>query len=131
LVPAASVPAAWPKSFRQAWRVEIGEGYSSPVVSGSRVFVHGRNGDREVVTALNRSDGKVIWRQQYAAPSKKNEYATKMQNGPHATPLVAGGKVFTIGATGVISAWDAATGRPLWTKDFSSTVDSSKLFCGT
>jgi outer membrane protein assembly factor BamB len=39
--------------------------------------------------------------------------------------------VFTIGATGILSAWDAASGRHLWQKDFSRIVDFSKLFCGT
>jgi outer membrane protein assembly factor BamB len=55
----------------------------------------------------------------------------KMSKGPNATPLVVGDRLFTIGATGVVMAWDTATGRQLWTKDFSKTVDTSKLFCGT
>jgi hypothetical protein len=36
-----NVPAVWPKSLKRSWRVEIGEGYSSPVVADSRVFVQG------------------------------------------------------------------------------------------
>jgi outer membrane protein assembly factor BamB len=31
----------------------------------------------------------------------------------------------------MLNAWDTATGRNLWSKDFSPTVDTSKLFCGT
>jgi hypothetical protein len=42
LVPASVAPATWPVSLSRAWRVEIGEGYSSPVVSRGLVFVHGR-----------------------------------------------------------------------------------------
>jgi outer membrane protein assembly factor BamB len=51
--------------------------------------------------------------------------------GPNATPLVADGRLFTIGVSGIVVAWDAATGRELWRKDFSPLVDSTKLFCGT
>ena len=39
-VSAQNVPAKWPESFARAWRIEVGEGYSSPVVAGGRVFVH-------------------------------------------------------------------------------------------
>jgi outer membrane protein assembly factor BamB len=44
---------------------------------------------------------------------------------------VAGGRVFTLGTTGKLTAYDAAGGKPLWAKDFSKDVDMSKLFCGT
>jgi outer membrane protein assembly factor BamB len=130
-VPAASVPKTWPKAYAEKWRVDIGEGYSSPVTSGGRVFIHSRKDPLEVVTAVNAVDGKTIWQQSYPAPYPKNQYAVKMGRGPNATPLVAGTRIFTFGATGMLVAWDAATGKNLWQKDFSPKVDFSKLFCGT
>jgi hypothetical protein len=45
--------------------------------------------------------------------------------------LVLGARLFTLGASAVLTAWDTPTGRQLWRKDFSKTVDTSKLFCGT
>jgi len=131
IVPAASAPTSWPASLRRAWRVEIGEGYSSPIVSRGSVFVHGRKDPEEVVIAINLATGKVIWEQKYQADFKKNQYAVQMAKGPNATPLVIGNRLFTLGATGILNAWDTATGRQLWTKDFSKTVDTSQLFCGT
>lgn len=131
IVPAASAPKAWPDSLRRVWRVEIGEGYSSPVVAEGRVFVHSRRDPDEIVTALDLASGKILWQQKYPATFEKNRYATKMAKGPNATPLVAGNRLFTLGVTGVLTAWDAATGRLLWRQDFSKTVDTSKLFCGT
>jgi outer membrane protein assembly factor BamB len=130
-VPAAAVPAAWPAAFAAAWTVEVGEGYSSPVVRAGRVFVHSRRDPNELVTAIDAASGKTAWQQSYDAAFAKNNYAAKMAKGPHATPLVDGGRVFTIGATGVLNAWDSASGRRLWMKDFSKSVDTSKLFCGT
>jgi outer membrane protein assembly factor BamB len=131
LVPAANVPASWPDSLRRVWRVEIGEGYSSPIVADGRVFVHSRRDPEEIVTALDLASGKILWQQKYPATFEKNRYATQMAKGPNATPLVAGNRLFTLGVTGVLTAWDAATGRLLWRNDFSKTVDTSKLFCGT
>ncbi len=130
-VPASGAPVTWPDSLRRSWRVEIGEGYSSPVVAAGRAFVHGRRDPEEIVVAVNLNDGKIIWQQKYQANFQKNQYAVEMAKGPNSTPLVLGGRLFTLGVTGVLKAWDTATGRQLWTKDFSRTIDTTKLFCGT
>src|SRR5918994_4772678 len=130
-VPASSTPRAWPATLQRAWRVEIGEGYSSPVVSGSRVFVHGRRDPHEVITAIDLATGTVLWQQTQMAPFDKNQYARSMAKGPHATPLVAGGRLYTLGATGILTAWNVQDGSLTWRKDYSASVDTSKLFCGT
>lgn len=131
LVPAAHAPKSWPDSLSRVWRVEIGEGYSSPIVANGRVFVHSRRDPEELVSALELTSGKILWQQKYPATFEKNRYATKMAKGPNATPLVAGNRLFTLGVTGVLTAWEVATGRQLWRNDFSKTVETSKLFCGT
>jgi len=130
-VPGASTPDAWPERLMRKWHVPVGEGYASPVLAASRVYVHSRRDPVEVVTAIDVVGGDVIWQQEYAAPYEKNSYATAMAKGPNATPLVADGRVFTLGATAVLSAWEVSTGRELWRRDFSDAVDFSQLFCGT
>ncbi len=131
LVPASQAPKSWPASLKQAWRVPIGEGYSSPLVSQGRVFVHSRQDPDEVVTAIDYAKGAVLWQKKYPALFQKNQYAVKMAKGPNATPLVIGSRLFTVGVTAVVNAWDTATGRLLWTRDFSKSIDTSKMFCGT
>ena len=131
LVSDQNAPTAWPAQWQRTWRVEIGEGYSSPVVAADRVFVHGRRDPEEIVAAINLADGTVIWEQKYQATFKKNQYAVEMAKGPNSTPLVIGNRLFTLGVTGVLAAWDTATGKQLWNKDFSSSIDTSKMFCGT
>src|SRR5688572_13820632 len=130
-VTAARAPSNWPAAFNRAWRVEVGEGYSSPVATDKTVFVHSRRDPEEVVAAINLADGKVIWEQKYQAAFKKNQYAVEMAKGPNSTPLVIGNRLFTLGATGVLTAWDTGTGRNLWIRDFSPSIDTSKMFCGT
>jgi len=130
-IDAPAAPAEWPTSFARTWRVDVGEGYSSPVVSAGRVFVHSRKDPIELVTAIDLSTGATVWQQSYTAAFTKNKYANLMAKGPNATPLVDDGRVFTLGASGLLVAWDAASGRRLWSKDFSGIVDTSKLFCGT
>lgn len=130
-VPSESVPKTWGATLKPLWREEVGEGYSSPVVSAGRVFVHSRRDTDEIVTALDLQTGKPLWKQSYSAPFQKNQYAVQMAKGPYSTPLVATGRVFTLGVTGVLSAWNAQSGDLVWRKDYSPSVDVSKLFTGT
>ena len=131
IVPAAVIPKQWPKSTTRAWTVEIGEGYSSPVVANGRVFLHSRRDPEEIVTAIDVATGKIAWQQKYAAGFTKNQYATAMAKGPNSTPLVAGNRLFTLGVTGILTAWHTADGTIAWRQDYSSSIDTSKLFCGT
>jgi outer membrane protein assembly factor BamB len=130
-VAAAVVPRPWPKALTKSWQVEVGEGYSSPVVSGTRAFIHSRRDPQEIVTAIDLATGKVVWQQTYEAPFQKNQYAKQMAKGPNSTPLVAGPRLYTLGVTGVLSAWNTADGSLAWREDYSASVDTSKLFCGT
>jgi outer membrane protein assembly factor BamB len=130
-IAAAALPATWPAAVTPVWRVEVGEGYSSPVVAGDRVVVHSRRDPEEIVTAVDLQTGKVLWQQTYQAPFAKNQYAVRMAKGPNSTPLVSGDAVFTLGVTGVLSAWKTADGSLIWRTDYSGVIDTSKLFCGT
>ncbi len=130
-LPAAVVPKAWPASVSRTWQVEVGEGYASPVVAGDRAFIHSRRDPNEVVTAIDLATGKVVWQQTYPAAFQKNQYATQMAKGPNSTPLIAGSRLSTLGVTGVLSAWNVADGTLAWRQDYSASIDTSKLFCGT
>jgi outer membrane protein assembly factor BamB len=131
VVPAANVPAAWPEKPTLKWKQAAGEGYSSPVVDAARVFVHSRKDPTEMLTAFDLASGKQLWQSMYDAPFTKNKYAMQMAKGPFSTPVAANGRVFTLGVTAVLSAFDAASGTLRWRKDFSKEIDTSKLFTGT
>ena len=131
VIPAAVVPRQWPSAVARRWTVEIGEGYSSPVVSGGRAFLHSRRDPEEVVTAIDLATGTVAWQRGYQSEFKKNQYATQMAKGPNSTPLVVGERLYTLGVTGILTAWNTRDGSVVWRNDYSSSIDTSKLFCGT
>src|SRR5262245_3338725 len=83
VVPSSQVPSHWPASFAPVWRLEVGEGYASPVLSEGRVFVHSRRDPQEAVTAVDAAKGTVLWRQEYTAAYQKNQYAVRMAKGPN------------------------------------------------
>ncbi len=113
-------PKAWPEKLTLKWKVAVGEGHSSPVVAGGRIYIHGRQDDREVVTCLKPENGQTIWQQSYPAPYTMNPAATTHGKGVKSTPAVDGGRVFTFGIGGTLSAFDAQTGKPQWRKEFGS-----------
>jgi outer membrane protein assembly factor BamB len=131
VVPASLVPPSWPEKPTLQWKQDVGEGYASPVVAGDRVYVHSRKDLEEILSAFDLATGTPIWSQRYAAPFTKNRYATAMAKGPNSTPIVSGGRVFTLGSSAVLSSFDAASGALKWRKDWSKEIDTSKLFTGT
>jgi outer membrane protein assembly factor BamB len=109
-------PKAWPEKLTLKWKVEIGEGYATPILVGNRVYEHTRRDGAEVLMALEADTGKTIWETKYAAPYKMNPATARHGQGPKATPLFYENKLFTLGITGIVSAFDAGTGKLLWQK---------------
>lgn len=118
--PGFPAPATWPTALGRAWSIEVGEGYASPVAAGGKVFVHSRQGDREVVSAYDLQNGKLLWKDAGPAAFEPKPEAKKHGRGPFATPTVAGDTLFTYGINGVLSAYAAADGKLLWRKDFAT-----------
>ncbi len=115
-VGAFALPSAWPEQLRQRWKVEVGTGYATPLVVGNRVYMFSRQGDREVMSALDAESGKVIWSTGYSAPFEMMSAAAPHGPGPKSTPAFANGRLFSIGMTGVVTAYDAASGKQVWQK---------------
>jgi outer membrane protein assembly factor BamB len=107
-------PKSWPERLTRKWKIDVGLGYASPVLVGSRVYVFSRQGDNEVLQALNADTGAKIWDSHYAAPFTMNPAAARHEKGPKSTPTFADGKLFTLGMSGIVTAFDAATGKQLW-----------------
>lgn len=117
IVPGAP-PSSLPDKLNRKWQIAVGEGHSSPILAGGRIFDFARENDQEVLRAINPADGKVLWRQSYAAPYTMNPAATSHGPGPKATPVYSGGEVCTFGISGTLSCHDAASGKLIWRHDF-------------
>jgi outer membrane protein assembly factor BamB len=115
VVHGVTVPAKWPRTLTEEWKVTVGEGVSSPVVVGGRVYVFTRQKNDEMVLCFDVATGKENWRSEPCpAPYEWWPGEGTFSKGPRSTPTVAGGKVYTAGVSGVISCLDAGTGKLLW-----------------
>ncbi len=110
-------PATWPDKLNLKWKVDVGIGYSAPIIVGDRVYAFSRQGEDEVMRALEAAGGKVVWETKYNATYKPNPAATRTHGtGPKSTPTFADGRVYTLGMSGIVTAFDAASGKQLWQK---------------
>jgi len=113
---------AWPEQLTQKWKVDVGLGYATPLVIGNRIYQWARQGEREVMTAIDADTGKVIWQTGHAAPFTMHSAAATHGPGPKSTPVFSNGRLYAIGMTGIVTAYDAASGKQLWQKPGSTTV---------
>ena len=114
-------PDTWPDALEKRWQVTLGEGHSSPAVVGDIVYQFARRGESELVRALRLGDGQTLWESSYQAPYRINPAASGHGNGPKSSPLVAGGKVYTLGIHGIVSCHDATNGQRLWQTDTNAS----------
>ena len=116
VVTGLTVPQAWPEMLTERWKVEIGTGYATPLVVGDRVYQFSRIGDNETMTALDAASGKILWQAGYAATFTMNPATKQHGPGPKSTPVFFNGRLYSIGMTGTVTAWDAASGKQVWQK---------------
>ena len=115
-------PKAWPDKLNLRWKIEVGEGHSSPILVGDSIYDFARFNDQETLFAIDPANGNIRWKQQYPAPYKVNSAAAGHGPGPKSTPLYANGKLYTLGLSGILSCWDAKTGKLEWRKDSSQQL---------
>ncbi|HEV3469467.1 MAG TPA: PQQ-binding-like beta-propeller repeat protein [Pyrinomonadaceae bacterium] len=125
-VEAKGLAAVWPeKGPRQLWKRELGEGYSAIVSDGPTLYTMYSRGDQEVVVALAADTGKTVWEHAYDAAAQGMNY--EFGRGPHSTPLLASGRLFSVGSTAKMHALDAKTGKVLWSHDLWKEFGGTKL----
>jgi len=108
-------PATWPKELTKKWSVTVGDGVATPALVGDRLYAFARQDDQEVTTCLDANTGKLLWEEKYQAQAVQGP-AGRFP-GTRSSPAVSGGKVCTLGAAGVLSCLDAASGKVVWRKD--------------
>ncbi len=100
----------------QLWKQPVGPGWSSFAVAGELIFTQEQRGEEEIVVAYRAATGDKVW--QHA--DLVRFWEPMAGAGPRATPQIEGGRLFSLGATGILNALDAATGSLIWSRDVAT-----------
>ncbi len=100
---------------REIWRRPVGPGWSSFSLVGNRLCTQEQRDEDEVVVCYDAATGEPIWLHAYPA----RFWESMAGAGPRATPTYHDGRLYTLGATGVLNCLDAATGEPTWTRNIA------------
>ena len=109
--PSRGLPVEFGPGKNLDWAVDVPFGRSSPVFAGDRIFLTATEGGKLVTLALDRSSGKVLWRQslERSEPAKlhhENDSATP-------TPATDGSNVYVLFHEAGVVSYDPA-GRERW-----------------
>jgi len=103
---------AWPESGpRRLWEIELGSGYSAVLCRGDRLYTAYSEEENEIVVALDRKDGALVWDYAYEA-GRYPDMTKSFGEGPNATPLLIADRLVTIGITGKVTCLRADSGDP-------------------
>ena len=122
-------PATWPTELTQVWKINVGWGDGTPVLSGGKMYLLTRQGTDEVIMCLDAATGKELWKNSYAATAVAGPSASA-HPGPRSTPAISNGKVVTFGVSGILSCVNAADGKLLWRKE-NATNAWPQFYTGT
>ena len=109
-------PPKWPPKLTRKWKLHLGTGYGTPILEGNKIFSHSRKNNAEYVVCINKQSGKILWSEMQETPFTIGGGGEKHGKGPKANPVYSDGIFYTLGISGVLSAWDAEDGKRRWSK---------------
>lgn len=128
---ARGLAESWPADGpRKLWNRDLGSGYSAIVLDDQRLYTMYRDGEDEVVIALDPKDGRTVWEHRYPAPVVGDEYVREFGLGPNATPLLIGDRIVTVGFTGTMVCLERETGKKLWSHELWKDLKGTFLKFG-
>ena len=125
----ADIAASWPEGGpRQVWRRPLGDGFSSIVGDSTTLYTMYRDGADDVVIALDAESGTTTWETRYVAPFDET-CSQRLGPSPRAAPLVAGDRLITVSASGLMNSFDRRTGAKQWSLPLVTNASDAKP-CG-
>ena len=110
----------------EVWRRRVGPAWSGFAVAGQRALTQEQRNDEELVTCYALHTGELLW-----IHSEQAHFdSTIGGEGPRATPTVDAGRVYAMGATGILVCLELESGALVWRADTLADSDAGPLQWG-
>jgi outer membrane protein assembly factor BamB len=130
IAPPADLSTSWPADGpRKIWRRPLGDGFSSIVSDGAMLYTLYRDGANDVAIAIDAKTGDTAWATKYAAPFHET-CSEQLGPAPRAAPLIAGDRLITVSAGGLMNSFERATGKAQWSRPLLDVSPSAVRACG-
>ncbi len=113
--------------LERVWSRPLGSAYSGIVVSGGRLATTFSDGESDYLVALDASTGAEQWRYRVSDTYKGHDGS---DDGPLATPTIADGAVYGLGAMGELFAVSLEDGEERWRLDLVADFGAVKPHYG-
>jgi outer membrane protein assembly factor BamB len=108
------------------WRQPIGLGWSAFAISGRYAITQEQRREDELIVCYDTLSGHALW-----AHTNRIRFSEALGgDGPRATPTIHQGRVYSMGATGILDCLDEATGKLIWSRDVLNENHLSNLTWG-
>src|SRR5262245_8175041 len=107
----------WPtEGPKLLWQMnDIGDGYSTPAVVGSRIYVMSNRGmENEFAQALSTQDGKPVWTTRIGSVGNPSDF---LYAKARSTPTVDGDLLYALSSDGDLACLETASGKIRWQKN--------------
>jgi outer membrane protein assembly factor BamB len=101
------------------WKQRVGPGWGSFAVASGRLFTQEQRKAEEAVVCYDAESGEELWAWSHAARFEEESSGA----GPRATPTIDGGRLYAMGATGVLTCLEARDGKWVWSTDVQAATN--------